>query len=167
MGDIIIKGKENKGEPFAEALGSLSPSERQAALKILGELKAGGTSETLDSYVYSDYEEIPVAVEEFLRNPEYLGKGVIDDEGRFTVFPYWVDVCKKVFPTNLDTAYNTLVLTGAIGLGKSFEAVICLLYMLYRMLCLKDPYKHYGLQPIDHITFAFMNITLSAAMGVA
>lgn len=35
------------------------------------------------------------------------------------------------------------------------------------MLCLKDPYLYYGLQPIDKITFAFMNITLDASKGVA
>jgi hypothetical protein len=35
------------------------------------------------------------------------------------------------------------------------------------MLCLKDPYLYYGLQPIDLITFAFMNITIDAAEGVA
>jgi hypothetical protein len=46
-------------------------------------------------------------------------------------------------------------------------AVLCGLYELYRMLCLKDPYLHYGLQPIDKITFAFMNITLDASKGVA
>ena len=40
-------------------------------------------------------------------------------------------------------------------------------YELYRMLCLKDPYLHYGMQPIDSISFAVMNITIDAAKGVA
>ena len=35
------------------------------------------------------------------------------------------------------------------------------------MMCLKDPYEHYGLQTIDLITFALVNITLDAAKGVA
>lgn len=75
---------------------------------------------------------------------------------------------EKIFPDPLEPAvYNTLALTGGIGLGKSFMAVICMLYDLYRMLCLKDPYLYYGLQPIDLITFAVMNITLDAAKGVA
>lgn len=38
--------------------------------------------------------------------------------------------------------------------------------MLYRLLCLKDPYLYYGLQPIDKITIAFLNITLENARGV-
>lgn len=62
---------------------------------------------------------------------------------------------------------NTLALTGAIGIGKSTEAVIIGLYELYRMMCLKDPYVYYGIMNIDTISFAVINITLNAAQGVA
>lgn len=150
-----------------EELNNLSKEEKDAVLKILKEYSLDGNSKYLNELRYADYKEIPVDIETFLHNPRYLGSGLTDDEGRFTVFPYWVNMLKKIFPNNLDTTYNTLVLSGAIGLGKSFIAVICLLYMLYRMLCLKDPYKHYGLQPIDLITFSFINITKDAAKGVA
>lgn len=73
----------------------------------------------------------------------------------------------KLFPDNLTTAYNTLVLTGAIGLGKTLIGVISMLYLLYRMLCLKDPYAYYGMMPADKISFSMLNITLEAAQGVA
>lgn len=98
---------------------------------------------------------------------KYLGNALYDTEGRFTLFPYWEEKLKDIFPTNIDTKYNTLIFTGAIGLGKSTVAVICLLYLLYRLLCLKDPYLYYGLQPIDKITISFMNINLENARGVA
>lgn len=150
-----------------KALDDLSPAEKELAFSILKEYADKGKSDKLDDLLTADYEELPVDIEEFLHNPDYLGKGLTDDEGRFTVFPYWVKLLKELFPTPLETRYNTLVLSGAIGLGKSFVAVIAMLYLLYRMLCLKDPYKHYGLQPIDHITFSVMNITLDAAKGVA
>ena len=110
---------------------------------------------------------MPVDIETFLKDKKFLGSGLINPDGKFTVFPYWVKKLKEIFPTNLDTAYNTLVLTGGIGLGKSLIATICILYLLYRMLCLKDPYLHYGLQPIDKITFSLLNITIDAAKGVA
>ena len=74
---------------------------------------------------------------------------------------------KKIFPDNITTAYNTLILTGSIGIGKSTCAVVCQLYMLYRLLCLKDPYLYYGMQPIDKITISLMNITIENAKGVA
>ena len=148
------------------ALNSLSSEEREMALTILKQME-GGNTELYEKLLYADYKEIPVDIETFLKDRRYLGAGLTDDEGRFTVYPYWVDMLKKLFPTNIDTAYNTLILTGSIGIGKSMVAVIAMLYMLYRMLCLIDPYKHYGLQPIDTITFSFMNITKDAAKGVA
>lgn len=58
-------------------------------------------------------------------------------------------------------------MTGSIGIGKSTFAVICLLYMLYRLLCMKDPYLYYGMQPIDKISISLMNITIENAKGVA
>lgn len=149
-------------------LNNLTEAEREIALQILKELSDKGSSNLYEELLYSDYEEIPVDIDTFLKDPKYLGRGLINEEGKFTVYPYWVNTLKKVFPDPLKpAAYNTLALTGAIGLGKSFEAVLCCLYELYRMLCLKDPYLYYGLQPIDKISFALMNITLDAAAGVA
>lgn len=146
---------------------NLTAQEREEVLRILKELSVGNTS-SYKSLIMEDYDEVPVDIETFLRSPKYLGNGLIDGEGRFTVYPYWVNTLKKIFPDPLKPAqYNTLALTGAIGLGKSFVAVLCGLYELYRMLCLKNPYTYYGLQPIDKITFAMMNITLDASKGVA
>ena len=150
-----------------DELNTLSEEERKVALQILNQFSKEGKSDIYNDILYADYEEIPVDIETFMRDENYLGKGLTDEEGRFTIFPYWVKVLKEIFPNNLDTAYRTAVFSGAIGLGKSTIAVIGILYQLYRMLCLKDPYLHYGLQPIDLITFAFMNITLDAANGVA
>ena len=148
-------------------LDKLSDKEKEYALSILKELSETGKSKKYDDLLYADYEEIPVDIETFLHDPMYLGKGLTDEEGRFTVFPYWVNMLKQLFPTNIDTNFSTLILSGSIGIGKSFVADIAILYMLYRVLCLKDPYTHFGLQPIDTITFSFMNITLGAAKGVA
>ena len=151
---------------------NLSAGEKAEVMRILNEMKTSGKSDTLDRLKYADYWERPVGIDEFLDSDAYLAKGlnVVDEASgtkKQTVFPYWRKTLRKIFPDNLNTSYNTVILSGAIGIGKSFMAVICLLYMLYRMMCLKDPYKHYGLQPIDHITFSFMNITLDAAKGVA
>ena len=148
-------------------LEGLSKKEREYAISILKEISKDGNSKKYDNLIYGDYSEIPVTIEEFLHRPQYLGRALLSDDGKFTVFPYWEEVLKKMFPTNIDTAYNTAIFSGAIGLGKSTIAVIAILYQLYRMMCLKNPYAHYGLQEIDLITFAFINITIDAAKGVA
>lgn len=148
-------------------LDGLSPAEKEYALKILKEFADSGSSEKYNNLKYSDYEEIPVDIMTFMHERKYLGNALYNKEGKFTIFPYWENKLQEIFPTNVDTAYNTVIFTGAIGLGKSTIAVICLLYLLYRLLCLKDPYLFYGLQPIDKITISLMNITLENAKGVA
>lgn len=154
-----------------KALDALSAEERALAMQILREYAAEGSSALLEDLKYSDFEEIPVDIMTFISEDKYLGRGLysVDEftgERKCTVFPYWLEKLQDIFPDNLTTRYNTLILTGSIGLGKSFVAVLCQLYLLYRMMCLKDPYTYYGLQPIDKITFSMLNVTLEAAQGV-
>ena len=154
-----------------EQLNNLSPEERALALEILKEYSQDGFSSLLEDLKYSDYEEIPVDIMTFISEEQYLGRGLYSvdaftGERKCTVFPYWLEKLKEIFPDNVTTRYNTVILTGSIGLGKSFIAVICQLYLLYRMMCLKDPYTFFGLQPIDKITFSMLNVTIEAAQGV-
>jgi hypothetical protein len=95
--------------------------------------------------MYSDYDEVPVDIETFLHDRNYLGNGLYDNDGRFTLFPYWETKLKDIFPDNITTKYNTIIFSGAIGIGKTLVADIILLYMLYRLLCLKDPYTYFGM----------------------
>ena len=148
-------------------LENLTKEEREAVAEILGQISSTGKSEKLNELINTDWDEIPVDITTFMHDKRYLGNALYDQEGRFTVFPYWEEKLKEIFPDNYSVAYNTLVFTGSIGIGKSTIAVICLLYLLYRLLCLKDPYLYYGLQPIDKISISLMNITLDAAKGVA
>ena len=149
-------------------LSNLTQEERQAVLKILNEMSSEGSSSTMDSILLEDYKEIPVDIETFIHDPYYLGRGLMNAEGKFTLFPYWEELLKRLYPDPLKPAVcNTLALTGAIGIGKSTEAVIIGLYELYRMLCLKDPAVYYGIMSTDVISFAVINITIDAAQGVA
>lgn len=154
-----------------EQLNNLSPEERALALEILKEYSQDGFSNILEDLKYSDYEEIPVDIMTFISDEKYLGRGlyIVDPftgERKCTVFPYWIEKLQEIFPDNITTRYNTVILTGSIGLGKSFIAVVCQLYLLYRMMCLKDPYTFFGLQPVDKITFSMLNVTIEAAQGV-
>lgn len=154
-----------------EELEGLSEAERQYAIKLLKEIQQTGNTNKLKELKYEDFDEIPVDIDTFLDDDHYLGRGlwavdVVTGERRCTLFPYWRKTLKKLFPDNLTTSYNTLILTGAIGLGKTLMGVLAQLYLLYRMLCLKDPYGYYGMMPSDKITFSMLNITLEAAQGV-
>ena len=72
-----------------ELLNNLSDDERKVALSILNEFSIAGSSTLYETLLYQDFEEIPVDIHTFLHDKMFLGNGLIDSEGRFTVFPYW------------------------------------------------------------------------------
>ena len=139
----------------------LSPENKELVLKILTEYKESGSSQTLKELWEVDYDEIPVSIEEFITNERYLGKTTGKGE---LIYPYWREKYKEIFDQHLN--YEEIVLTGAIGVGKTRTAVICLCYLLYKLMCLKNPQAYFNLLEGDKITIFFLNITLTLAEGV-
>lgn len=139
----------------------LSSENKELILKILSEYKEFGESQTLKDLWSVDYEEIPVSIDEFIENPYYLGKSTRNGE---SIYPYWREKYREIFDPSLN--YEEIVLTGAIGVGKTRTAVICLCYLLYRIMCLKNPQEYFRFNEGDKITIFFLNITLDLAEGV-
>lgn len=139
----------------------LSKKERELVMKILSEIQVSGVSETLNSLWYEDYTEIPVSVEEFMCNPHYLGKSTRSGE---SIYPYWKSKYNEMFDPSIN--YEEIVLTGAIGVGKTRTAVCCLCYMLYKIMCLKNPQEYFKFNEGDKITIFFLNINLRLAEDV-
>ena len=93
-------------DKYKEMLRSLREDEQAYALSILKEMGESGNSKSYNDLLLADYKEIPVDIETFLTDKRYLGNGLINSEGKFTVFPFWVETLKKIFPDNLTTRYN-------------------------------------------------------------
>lgn len=142
---------------------NLSERERQEVEKILKEYSKEGKSETYNALIWDDYEEIPVDIETFLDDPNYLGNAWHDSEGKSKLYPFWREKLKELLPNNTDTAVNNFIESGARGLGKSEIAVAIACYLMYRIMCLKDPIEYFHLKPTEKICFAFMNIKLALA----
>ena len=149
-------------------ISSLSEKEEEEVLKILNEVSIKGKSDTYIDLLLSDYEEIPVDIITFIKDNNYLGKAWHMSDGTCKLFPFWENKLKELFPDNLSTNFNTFIESGARGLGKSEVAVTCMLYLMYRLMCLKDPHLYLNLKPTEKVAFAFMNITeeLSYDIGV-
>lgn len=141
---------------------SLTPEERSVLFDILREVSETGTSELLSNLWKYDYEEIPVDIETFICDPLYLGRST--NEGR-AIYPFWLETLKRLYSP--DAKYFECILSGAIGIGKTTIANIGISYMLYKLLCLRDPQSYYQLIPGDKIIIAFFNITLELSQGVA
>lgn len=149
------------------ALNNLSPQEREYALKVLGEY-ANGSSQLLNELKYAEYSEIPVNIETFLTDDRYLGQAWKDAGGKLKLYDFWMERMKELFPTNVDTAYNTLLESGARGIGKSEVACGCVgAYLMYRVMCMKNPLEFFHLKQTEKICFAFMNIKLDLAEEIA
>ena len=147
----------------------LSEAEKQYALKILEEFSQTGKSKTFDDLLYADYQEVPVDIITFISDDEYLGKAWKDKRGRIKLYPFWQDRLRELFPDNLTTAFNHAIFSGARGLGKSEMMVTIGLYLMYRLMCLKDPHEYLHLKPTEQVAFAFMNITkvLAEEIGIS
>lgn len=156
---------ENK---INELMSSLTEDEKRIVNNILKEFGEQGKSLILEKLKYRDYKEIPVDIMTFITDDNYLGKAWRNSEGKLKVYPFWLDILKKLFPTNIDTNYSMLLETGARGIGKSEIACgIIAPYLLYRILCLKDPASFYDIKSTEKITFAFMNIKLELTEEIA
>ena len=139
----------------------LSAENKELILKILSEFKTDGMSQTLKELWEVDYKEIPVSIDEFICNPTYLGKSTRNGE---SIYPYWREKYREIFDPSKN--YEEIVLTGAIGVGKTRTAIVCLCYLLYRLMCLKNPQEYFRFNEGDKITIFFLNITLTLAEGV-
>ena len=138
-------------------LNNLNDNEKEIALKILNEMYSEGSSGLYNNLKYSDYKEIPVDIITFISDDKYLGNAWKDNEGNLKLYNFWVEQLQKIFPDNLSTDYNTLLESGARGIGKSeIAAGVIFPYLIHRILCLKNPLEHFRLKPTEKIYFAFI-----------
>lgn len=149
-------------------LDGLSEQEKKIALQILSQYANSGQSKLFEDLKYADFEEIPVDIETFITDDRYLGRAWKDAGGKLKLYPFWMERLKELFPSNLETAYNTFLESGARGIGKSEIACGCVCpYLMYRVMCMKNPLEFFHLKQTEKICFAFMNIKLALAEEIA
>ena len=92
-----------------DELNGLSEEEKALALQILEQFSSSGKSTLYNDLLYEDYREIPVDIETFITDDNYLGQAWKDAAGKLKMYPFWMEQLKKLFPTNVDTDYNILL----------------------------------------------------------
>lgn len=141
---------------------SSNPIEQAHFIKILEELGDKGYSETLEKIYLVDFKEVPVSIDRFLCDPEYLGGS--NDCGN-QIYPGWWDVYHNVFDSQRDI--YEVILSGATRIGKTSTAVSMMAYMTYLLMCYRNPQKYFGLKEVSRATIAFANLTKELALSVA
>lgn len=153
---------ESTIERIQSVYSSCSSLEKQTLMKILQEVADKGYSETLETLWLSDFQEVPVSIDEFICNPMYLGETNRNGEA---VYPFWRQTLNDIF--NHGNQYNEIILSGATRIGKTSTATIIAAYMLYRLMIYKDPHTYFKKKQVSKFTIAFANLTRELAAGVA
>lgn len=152
----------NLPERILDIYDTCSDDEKQYLFQILQELSETGTSSTYDDLWLQDYKEIPVDIDTFLNDNEYLG---LTNRQGDSVYPYWRKSMHEIFDNG--NQYTQCVFTGATRIGKTSTAITCAAFMLYRMMCLRDPQAFFQKKEISQFSLLFFNLTLDLAKSVA
>lgn len=125
--------------------------------------------EFLDVLGDNDFEEKPVELEEFVTSEQYLNLPPLS-EYQYQCIRAMTQIYKK---ETLESLYgekrglerwkqtcDEIILQLGKGSGKDYMSTIAVTYMVYLLLCLKDPAKYYGKPPGDAIDI--LNIAINA-----
>lgn len=140
---------------------SCSKAEQQLLRTILKEMSIHGYSQTLEQVWLSDFKAVPVGIDQFLDDPNYLGQ--TNNNGK-NVYPFWRQTFRNIF--NAGNRYNEILLSGATRIGKSTSATTIMAYMLYRLMLYKNPHEYFNKKSISKFTLGFANLTLQLATSV-
>lgn len=139
-----------------------STEEQDYLRRILEELSQTGTSKLYDDLWLADYKEIPVDIDTFLVSDTYLGKTNRNGE---SIYPFWRQTLHDIFTAG--NKYNEIAFTGATRIGKTSTAITGVAYMLYRLMCLRNPQEYYNKKEVSQFSILFFNITRELARSVA
>lgn len=92
------------------------------------------------------YNRVPPSVERLYSDEYYLGSDRFFDHGN-NLYNFWKGSLSTIFPNEVLTAKPFLILSGAIGIGKSTVSRICLAMTYARLLCMKNPSRTLHLSP--------------------
>jgi hypothetical protein len=112
----------------------------------------------------TDFEEIPVGIEEFVTSQDYLGMDTELSHYQYTLIRAVSQVYKKETLIALHgeeegirrykETFREVIMQLGKGSGKDFTSVIAVCYIVYLCLCLKNPRKYFNNDSIDIINIA-------------
>jgi hypothetical protein len=122
------------------------------------------------------FEEIPVDAKTFVESSSYLGQPPLSDiqydivEAMSQI--YRLQEVQSMFGKEEGARYfkkftkNEIILQLGKGSGKDFTSTVAVAYMVYKLLCLKDPATYYGKPSGDAIDIINVAINAQQAKNV-
>jgi len=120
----------------------------------------------------NEFETIPVSIEEFVTSKDYLYLPPLSDH-QYTMIRASTQIYKKETLIRLHgdkeglkrwkQTCNEVIFQLGKGSGKDYVSTIACSYVVYLLLCLKDPARYYGKPPGDAIDI--INIAINAVQA--
>ena len=132
-------------------------------------------TDLIDMLDGEEFDEKPVDLRTFVRSPEYLGLPELSDY-QYTLIEKSSQIYKdstliKLFgeeegKIRFKQTANEVVAQLGKGSGKDYCSTIAVAYIVYLLLCLKDPATYYGKPPGDSIDIINIAINSQQASNV-
>jgi hypothetical protein len=130
----------------------------------------------LEALQDNHFEEIPVDVKTFVESPDYLGQPPLSSI-QYDIVEAMSQIYRKedlhalLGAENGSQHYakytkNEIILQLGKGSGKDFVSTVACAYVVYKLLCLKDPARYYGKPAGDAIDIINVAINAEQAKNV-
>ena len=124
----------------------------------------------------NNFEETPVDVKTFVEHPDYLGQPPLSDI-QYDIVQAMSQVYRKedlhiIMGVEEGNRYykkytkNEIILQLGKGSGKDFVSTVACAYVVYKLLCLKDPARYFGKPSGDAIDIINVAINAQQAKNV-
>lgn len=140
-------------EDEANILESLSPDEREAALRIMQQADLDGPEKVLGPILGMEYERDVVPVRQWLEDDYHMG-----EMGK-SLYPKLKDDFVSLF----EGESHEVILSGSIGWGKTHFAKLATVRSIYELSCLREPQRSMGLSPDSLISLVAISVKVDIA----
>jgi hypothetical protein len=96
-----------------------------------------------------EYAKKPVDIITFIEGRNYIGTYTKFGQ---SIYPFWKDYLKNIFDKERRVS---CLLPMCVGCGKSVISGICAAYILYKLMCMENPQRFFGLDDDDEISILF------------
>ena len=169
-----IEGLVDSGRCTQSEIDQFSGNELVMLARSVIEYVDSGESLTIKQIEASDYEFDVPDLYTLIDSPYWLGTELgrpKDETGqpivgeKRQIYDFWIDKLEEIYIRNPGKNHQILV-TGAIGIGKTTFMNIVTIIDMINVMALKNPQAHFGLMPSTKIVFAFFSILQSLALDV-
>jgi hypothetical protein len=130
----------------------------------------------LEALKDNHFEETPVDVKTFVESPDYLGQPPLS-ESQYDIVQAMSQIYRKedlqrIMGEKEGSQYydkytkNEIILQLGKGSGKDFTSTVACAYIVYKLLCLKDPARYFGKPSGDAIDLINVAINAQQAKNV-